>query len=170
LRVTIDERSDAGGLNINESSSGDGLSMADALKMIKPEGDYYVIALAHGDPLAEDSKMHDLGRDLIRGSIERIRRDMIQPDFRNLKPAEVWVLVSRPPLIEGLLAGTDSQHDYEVPEEYRKYDRVFFLNEEALRMYRDGGVQFDVLKKVSSDQMPAGIHRTIRGPYIPNSG
>jgi len=38
---------------------------------------------------------------------------------------------------------------------------------DALRMYREGGIALDALKKVSGAEMPERCNRILRGPYIP---
>ncbi|PYT05769.1 MAG: hypothetical protein DMF60_10895 [Acidobacteria bacterium] len=166
LRADLEERSE-GGFNIDERSDGS-FSFADAFQMMKPEGDYYVVAFARGDPLAQDNKLHEIGIELIKGSMERIRQSMHQEGLKDWKSAEMWRLARFPQHIERLLADKDLEHKFEVPEEYNGYEKVFFLNDAALKMYSEGGIRLETLKKVSSTEMPRGcINRTLRDPYKP---
>lgn len=156
LRADLEERSEAGDF------------VAYAFQMMKPVGDYYVVAFAHGDPLAQDNNLLTLGRELIRDSVERIRRNMPQEGLKDLKSAEVWSLVKWPTDVERLLAEKEVEQAFDVPEEYQRYEKVFFLNEVALKMYNEGGIRIESLKKVSGAEMPVGCaRRTLRGPYIP---
>ena len=167
LKADIEERSPRGGFNIDVRSDG-GLSVGDAFRMMKPEGDYYVLALAHDHPLARDDKLLHVGRELIRTSVERIRQGMTSERMKDLKSVEVWSLAKLPSHVQGLLAENDVEHQFEVPEEYRGYDKVFFLNELAVKMYSEGGITLETLRKISGDEMPRGCtNRKIRGPYLP---
>jgi|SRR5919106_1066241 hypothetical protein len=47
------------------------------------------------------------------------------------------------------------------------YDALYFLNEAALQMYREGGIALDTLKKSSSDEIPKRCNRILGGPYLP---
>jgi len=69
--------------------------------------------------------------------------------------------------LKQLLRERGIEQNVDMPEEYKEYEKVFFLNEVALRMYREGGIALDVLKKVSGPDMPKRCSRTLRGPYIP---
>jgi len=135
--------------------------------MMKPEGDYYVVALAHDHPLAQNNELQQVGQELMRDSVKRARRG-IRDGLKDLKSAEVWALVKWPSHIERLLTENNIVHEFDVPKEYQGYEAVFFLNDVALKMYREGGIQIDVLKKISSDEMPGGcVRRTLGGPYFP---
>jgi len=76
-------------------------------------------------------------------------------------------LVNIPQHLKQLLRERGIEQNVDMPEEYKEYEKVFFLNEVALRMYREGGIALDVLKKVSGSDMPKRCNRTLRGPYIP---
>jgi hypothetical protein len=152
--------------NLEERSEG-GFSFADAFQMMKPEGDYYVVAFAHGDPPAQDNKLLLIGRELITASVDRIRRSMQQEGLKEPISAEVWCLAKLPQQIERLLAEKDLKDRFEVPEEYQEYEKVFFLNDVALQMYSEGGITLEILKKISGAEMPKGCTRTLRGPYLP---
>jgi len=134
---------------------------------VKPEGDFYVVPFKRDDPLAQDDKLHYLGAELIRGWKKRVPRSMKNEPAKDLQYAEVWSLVNIPRHFRQLARVRGIEQNVGVPEEYNEYEKVYFLNEVALRMYRDGGIALDVLKKVSGAEMPKRCNRTLRGPYVP---
>jgi len=134
---------------------------------VKPEGDFYVVAFRQGDPLAQVDKLHNLGVELMRGWEKRIPRSLTNEPDKDIKYAEVWSLVNIPQHLRQLLRERGIEQNVDMPDEYKEYEKVYFLNEVALQMYRDGGIELDALKKVSGSDMPKRCNRTLRVPYIP---
>jgi len=157
LRADIEERSEGGGPSFP----------VEAFGRIRPEGDYYVVAFAREDPLARGDQLHSIGAALIKESSKRIPVSFSNDDARSIRYAEVWTLSRMPQHIRELLRQNGMGERHEIPEEYKDYERVCFLNDVALRMYEEGGVVLNVLKKVTDADMPAGCSRNLRGPYIP---
>ena len=54
----------------------------------------------------------------------------------------------------------------DLPAEYED-SIVYFLNEVALKMYREAGEQFEILKTVSEGDMDKIPGPRLRGPYLP---
>jgi len=57
--------------------------------------------------------------------------------------------------------------EFQVPAEYDQYERVFFLNEVALLMYREIGEQFQILKIIPADEVSRIPGPSLSGPYLP---
>jgi hypothetical protein len=53
-----------------------------------------------------------------------------------------------------------------IPE-YKKFGRVYFLNELAFRMYKEGGTELQVVKIISENELPKGCTRNLSAPYSP---
>ena len=154
--------------DIEEKSEGDGPSCpTEAFGRIRPEGDYYVVAFAPEDSPATDDKLHSVGTELIKESSKRLPASVSNDDAKNIQYAEVWTLSRIPPHIRERLQQNGMWQGHEWPEEYEGYEKVYFLNDVALRMYEEGGIVLKVLKKVTDAEMPAGCRRNLRGPYVP---
>jgi len=106
---------------------------------IKPKGDYHVVLFRQDDPLAQDYKFRRVGIELLKESGNRIPHGVTKEAAGDFQFAEVWSL----------------------------FDAIYFLNEAALRMYREGGIEFDTLKKISSAEMPKRCGLVLEGTYIP---
>ena len=154
--------------DLEEKSQGQGPSFPMVVSSkIRPEGDYHVVAFLHGDPLAQDDKFHHIGTELIKECMKRIPAGFSIDDAKNLRYAEVWTLSRTPQHIKELLRQRGIRERHEMPEEYQDYEKVYFLNDVALRMYEEGGIVLNALTKVTDAQMPSGCSRNLRGPYIP---
>jgi hypothetical protein len=143
--------------------------------------DYYVIAFTHENPLAQNNKFHHEGVRLIKESVQRIPRGLSKEQAQGLECAIVYTLLALPPHLKEQLQNAkieaqDSEQTWQremigvmlnPPVEYRQYDQVHFLNEVALRMYKEGGTNLEILKIISEDELPEGSNRSLRGPYIP---
>ena len=168
LPFAITEFSGAGAIVACGATGGGGFPFAaDEFKRVKPEGDYYVLIFMQDDPLARDNKFHSIGVELIKESRERITRGITNESAKDVQYAEVWSLINIPQHLKQLLHERGIERNDEEPEEYKEYERVYFLNEVALRMYKEGGIALDALKKVSGAEMPKRCNRNLRGPYIP---
>ena len=142
---------------------------------------YYVVAFAHENPLAQNNLFHSEGIRLIKSSVQRIR-SLSREQLQSLEYAIVYTLLMLPPHLRQQFqkASIAPGHANEAlqterlkvmlnpPVEYEQYDQVHFLNEVAVRMYREGGIDFEILKTISEDELPEGCNRSLRGPYIGN--
>ena len=116
--------------------------------------DYHVIAFTHESPLAHNNKFHYEGVRLIKDSVLRITHGLSKGQAQDLEYAIVYTLPMLPPLLRQQFQNTnieaqnieESQRQEMInvllnpPEEYEQYDQVYFLNEVALRMYRESGM------------------------------
>lgn len=128
---------------------------------------YYVVALDRNDPLLE---MFDfIGGRLARESVERtmaeIRRTGDSSFIRSLVRAQTFSFGTVMPGHE--LTVPEWMKFYMPTPEYEKFGKVYFLNEAAYRMYREGGVEFDIYKVIPDDELPEGCTRGIGVPYLP---
>jgi len=170
----VEEVRDSGGSVICAATAVGGFPFAaDDLRKVRPEGDFYVAPFRQDDPLARNDKFQRIGAELIMASRVRIPPGITKEGAGAFQYAEVWSLVNIPRQLKrylgekGVDRNVDMPGECDVPEEYKEYERVYFLNEVALRMYREGGIALDALKKVSGAEMPERCNRILRGPYIP---
>jgi hypothetical protein len=145
-------------------------------------GDYIVATFTRDHPLAQDDRFFHLGCKLLEESMRRFPQGLSHDEAANLEEAVVLRLVRIAPteqlqVILDLLPpelrlddGKDISVYFQSPAEYESYDVVYFLNELAARMYREGGVQFEPLKTISGDQLPEQSQVCLSGPYIPMGG
>jgi len=129
---------------------------------------YYVVTLEHVDPLTKKSKFLYLGQDLVDETMERVRiklQNTGDSSFLNeLENAEVYTFSECAPGYEQKLPELAKGR---LPTaEYEKFRKVYFLNESALRMYKEGGVEFEVAKIISDDELPEDCHRTLSSHYL----
>jgi hypothetical protein len=128
---------------------------------------YYVVAIERDDPLLD--MFHYLGSKLIDESTTRVRAELQRVGdssfLKSLEQVEVYTFGAVMP-----------GHEQGVPEwakiymptpEYEKFGKVYFLNELALRMYKEGGVEFETLKVISNEDLPQGCSRSLSAPYLP---
>lgn len=133
---------------------------------------YYVVALEREDPLVRGNEFHEIGCRLIREATERVMAEIRRtgdPSFvKSLGHAETYTFAEVLPGAEHALPGWAKAH---LPtEEFARFGKVYFLNEPALKMYREGGVEFDVYRVIADDELPAGCSRGISAPYLPKAG
>jgi len=142
---------------------------------------YYVVAFTHENPLAHNNYFHHEGVRLIKASIQRLR-GLTREQLQTLEQAVVYTLLMLPPHLrhqfqnaEIRVGNTDRVQQQarldrmrNPPAAYTQYDQVHFLNEVAMRMYKEGGIDLEILKTVSEDDLPEGCNRSLRGPYVPN--
>lgn len=141
----------------------------------QPTGTYYVVPLPPDD---ERASMHDLlvtGQKIIKESVENIRQKLLADQsskdtlLPNLEYAEVYVWQPIPREIQERLKRMTGE-EVKVPAEYEQFERVYFLNEVALRMYREAGIDFEVLKTISADEVSKILGPSLSGPYLAASG
>lgn len=159
---------------------------------------YSVVAFPAGHPLATSSHFLRLGADLLRNSFFQAGPLLAQMERAQIQKVEVLVLSEysskfRKEIeaeIEAKIAEAKKRgssggvmlgggifpklpagrpEKIPIPEEYQGYDKVYFLNELAVQMYRDGKVEFEVLKTIAAEELPENCSRCLRGPYIPIS-
>jgi hypothetical protein len=136
-----------------------------------PEGNYYVVTFPGDDIRAHTRRFYYRGKEALESSEERIRRLRItrssesRSAIEHLPYAEVYMWQALPADLGKPLGAAGRQ--FGVPAEYEQYKIVYFLNEVALKMYRDAGEEFVVLKTVSSDKMLEIPGPQLRGPYLP---
>ena len=137
----------------------------------QPRGDYHVVPFMHDDPRASAQSFHARGQQAIKESIERMRQKLLadysKKDslFQNLEYVEVYVWTPMSADMKQLWKEAMGE-EFEVPAEYDQYEKVYFLNEVALQMYREAGEDFEVLKTISADEMAKIPGPSLRGPYL----
>jgi hypothetical protein len=130
---------------------------------------YYVVAFERGDPSVKRDMFHQIGCRLVEASTERVRAELLRTGdsafVKNLGRVEIYTFGEAMP-----------GHEHALPEwakfylptpEYENFAKVYFLNELALRMYREGGVEFEVAKVISDEELPGGCSRSLGAPYMP---
>lgn len=124
--------------------------------------EYYVIAFDAGDARGESDWLHQQGLKFLSDA----KRRMLGKD--PLPPHEYAEVFSLPePFPEQLRSGLEAAGLwYETPEQYRAYAKVYFLNDSALRMFRENGIQLDVLRVVTDSDLPDRSGSSLRGPYV----
>ena len=142
---------------------------------------YYVVAFTHENPLAHNNYFHNEGVRLIKACVQKLR-GLSREQLQNLEQAVIYTLLMLPPHLRqqyrdmGISAADSDRVQQQAkldmmlnpPTAYEQYDQVYFLNEVAVRMYKEGGSDLEILQTISEDELPAGCNRSLRGPYVPN--
>lgn len=112
-------------------------------------GEYYAIAFDAEDPRGESDWLHERGREFLTGA----KRRMLGKD--PLPPHEYVELYSLPPPFpEDLRSRLEATGLwYEMPEEYSGSAKVYILNDSALRMFRENGIELDVFRVVNDTRL-----------------
>jgi hypothetical protein len=130
---------------------------------------YYVVAIEHGDALLKGRQFNEIGCRLVKESVERIaaetRRTGDSAFTKGLKRVETFTFGEVMPGYEQSVPEWTKQ--YLPTEEYKKFGKVYFLNDLALEMYREGGVEFEVYKVIADEELPEGCSPGLGGPYLP---
>ena len=150
---------------IEENAEGKPRLQFAAVQSMPPRGEYNVVVLTGDDSLEQANEFFDAGRRLIQESVDRMRRVPVRKLPTNSQSAEVFSLFTVSRQIREAL-DEETAAALEPPAEYRDYERVFFLNDVALKMYEDAGIVLDVLRKVAAAEMPPHCLQTLRGPYL----
>jgi hypothetical protein len=130
----------------------------------KPPGIFYVVTFPPGDPRSTGSNFWLVGRELIQASNMRVAQ-WLSDDFSrhdqllSLEHAEVYVWEPQGP--------TKLRQDLAAFAEFEGLGKVYFLNEAAIKMYRDAGEKFEIRKIISADNLGALCGPPLRGPYLP---
>ena len=138
----------------------------------QPTGTYYVIPVMPDEQHASSHDFLEIGRRAIKESNESARQQLLayysrkELLFQALEYAEVYLWEPKPPEFKQGWAESMGE-EFWSPAEFDRYERVYFLNEVALRMYREAGAEFEILKAVSADEVAKMLGPSLRGPYFP---
>lgn len=162
------------GLNatLSETSTSEKRPLVEERKNVRrPAGDYHVVALVRDDPRAATQEFYESGRRALSECRERIRQKLLagypthDPVLPDLEYAEVYVWTPISPETKERWEEAMGE-ELAVPSEYDQYGKVYFLNEVAFRMYREAGVDLEVLKTIPADEVAKIPGPSLRGPYI----
>jgi hypothetical protein len=137
----------------------------------RPAGLYHVVPFMSADQHPSASDFLSIGHRALKESVEKVRQKLLTDQLRKqqfvqtLEYAEIFVLERIPPEIKQRWARKMGEK-FGPPAEYDRYEKVYFLNDIALRMYRDAGAEFEILKAISADEVPGMAFPSLRGPYI----
>jgi hypothetical protein len=130
---------------------------------------YYVVAFEHNDPMLKRHQFNEIGSRLVYESMERIaeeiRRTGDSAFTKSLKQVETYTFGEVMPGYEQSLP--EWAKAYLPTEEYKRFGKVYFLNELALKMYREGGVAFEIYRVIADEELPKGCCPGITAPYWP---
>lgn len=131
---------------------------------------YHVVAFPQSNPDAEHSEFCNLGTQLLKQSASRAPKKPPVSDDVEFEYALVLSLPSIPEAVRDLLPPAHIKSLSEGgfpqrPPEYEAYQQVYFLNDAALKMYRGSGGRFEVLKKISEDELPQGCDMVMLWPH-----
>ncbi len=131
---------------------------------------YHVVAFPQENPQARHGEFHQLGAQLLAQSASRAPKKPPVSDDMEFEYALVLSLPSIPEAVRDLLPPAHVKSLSEGgfprrPPEYAEFEQVYFLNDAALKMYRGGGGVFDVMKKISEDELPQGCDMVMMWPH-----
>lgn len=143
---------------------------------------YYIVAFTRDNPLSQEDKFFWLGHGLFEKSKSRLPSFLSDSAVEDLEYAVVRRLtrIQQPTLSQRLMLkllpkeakqiegkpGKDITLYFQSPAEFKAYDMVYFLNEVALKMYREGEVEFEILRAIPEDQLPDQAEECLVGPYV----
>ena len=162
-------------VNLIEASGSEKNQSAQLWKMRHdPEGQYYAVGFKPEDPRASTDEFFEIGRRAIKESNDAIGKKLVA-DYShkdsllsNLKDAEVFCWRKLPAEITLRISEAFGE-DFSLPSEYDGFAAVYFLNEHALKLYREAGADFEIFKNISSDELPRIPGPSLRGPYLPKT-
>jgi hypothetical protein len=137
----------------------------------QPVGNYYVVAFEQDNEVAR--MFYKKMQKAVEDSRERLRQKYLANKAQGNVPEEnmeqmvMYVWAPMPPQVRQYLQEMTGE-EFEDFTEYDQYGRVYFLNELALRMYRDIGEDFEILKIITAEdvsKVPGGP--AFRAYYIP---
>lgn len=135
--------------------------------MAKP---YYVVAFPQTNPQALHSEFNRWGAELLKRSAKEMPPKIPESEAAEFEYALVLSLPLIPEAVRDLLPQpqrkilSEAGFPYRAPE-YDGFEKVYFLNEQALKMYREGDIVFDVLKKITEDELPQGCDMVMMWPH-----
>ncbi|HKE60159.1 MAG TPA: DinB family protein, partial [Pyrinomonadaceae bacterium] len=164
---------------LNETSSTQKQAVIEnRLPFHKPSGNYHLVRFSPEDSRATTDEFIEKGRRTIKESAESLghkmavnhsmRNDTLQALLQSIEYAEVFVWTPLSSDHKQRLRALTGQ-EIVVPAEYDQYNKIYFLNDAALRMYRDLGETFEVWKMISPDEMAVIPGPSLRGPYLSKS-
>jgi hypothetical protein len=160
--------------SLSETSTRENPDWMRQIKRHQAKGIFYVVPIWTGDQPTATEDLLALGKALIRRSSERVRQLLLADQSRkdtllpNLEYAEVYVWKPIPSEIRKRLKNVIAR-EFRVPTEYEQFEKVYFLNEVALTMYREAGADFLIFKKISADELSSLPGPALRGPYLPKN-
>ena len=138
------------------------------LPSYQPTGNYHVVAFAFDDK--EVREFYEKGQRSYRKSDERFRQKFLaeKDNFRDEDyRAIIYVWTRTPDHIKERLKNRFDKF-IELPSEYDCFNKVYFLNDLALQMYREAGEKIDVVKIISAEEVATLLERpSFQGYYVP---
>lgn len=132
----------------------------------QPAGTYSVIPFLQDNPWSLDDNFYYLAIALLERSRKRLG-DFVRAQHSPANiPVEIWAWTNNLQQLR-FLGSQGPALDQAVQEEFRQYAKIFFLNEGALRMFKDATIRLNVLREISAEEMPIGCHQNIRAVYFP---
>jgi hypothetical protein len=138
----------------------------------EPKGNYYVVPFPRDGAPGAAQAFDEAGQKGVRSSMDRLRQKLKsemsnrEAIIRGLPNVEVYVWTALPPALKEQIQELWGE-EIQVPAEYDQYEKVFFLNEVALRMYREIGEQFQILKIIPAAEVAKIPGPSLSGPYLP---
>jgi|GEM_PF-2000298 len=138
----------------------------------QPKGTYYVVPCPLTDPPGSTRDLFAIGQELIEESVENIRQQLLADQsskdalLQNLEYAEVYIWKPIPAELAQRIREATGR-EFEAPAGCEQFEKVFFLNEVALGMYREAGEGVEVLKTISADEVSKILGPALRGPFMP---
>ncbi len=129
---------------------------------------YYVVTFPQKDPRAQHSDFDRWGATLSERSAKEGNRKVSEMD-QEFEYALILSLPSIPEAVKDMLPPSqraslaEGGFPYRT-KEYEGFEKVYFLNEAALKMYREGDIVFEVTKKISEDELPQGCDMIMLWP------
>jgi hypothetical protein len=137
----------------------------------QPTGTHYVVPCLAEGRRAPAQDLLTIGQRIIRESVKNIGQQLLADQSRsrslmpNLEYAEVYVWSTLPAEIKQRWKEAFGE-EFEVPAEYERFEKVYFLNEVALRMYQEAGEHLEVLKTIPAEEVPNLLGPALSGPYL----
>ena len=138
------------------------------LPSYQPTGNYHVVAFTSDDKEARE--FYEKGQKSYRESDERFRQKFLaekdnfrDEDYRTI----IYVWTRMPDYIKERLKDRFDKF-IELPSEYDSFNKVYFLNDLALQMYREADVEIEVVKTVPAEEMAKLLDGpSFQGYYVP---
>jgi hypothetical protein len=138
----------------------------------KPQGTYAVVAFLTENLEASAPDFSEIGQRALRDSVEvimqKLRADYSTKDslLKSLEYAEVYSWSPMPLELKQRFEEVMGV-ELNMPAEYEQFAAVYFLNETAVKLYRDAEVVFEIWKSIPADEVPKIPGPFLRGPYLP---
>lgn len=138
----------------------------------QPTGNYYVVPFAKDEVKDRAEAFIARWRAAMNDSMARVRDRLIAnpPDrssfIQSLSHAEVYIWTPMSAEIKERVQEFLGEV-LDVPPEYDRYGKVFFLNEAARTLYEEAGEKLEVLKVISAEEVSKIPGPSLRGHYLP---